>query len=330
MLKKALTLLLLFSAPIFAQETRPAKDLDAKVVAESEADPDSEDGSTWNRDSEFITLRAGLDMTSQYFFRGILQENQGVVGQPWAELQLHFYRSESLISDVYLFSRSWNSFHSGPSGTESKLSHSPAAWYETQLTVGLGIEAFDVFTVSGGYSIQISPNDRFTTVEELFLRGDLDDKKLWNLRGELGSLKWEFNGLQLYGMFAWETDGQRDGVDNGGKFTGINRGVYSEVGAKPGVTLRPCDAFTISLSVPISVGFNVFEYHEVPHKGDAPFGFFTLGFEGEVPLKAIPERFGAVSLYGAVNWYNLGQNVSKFNNGHNDEVVVSGGMRFSY
>ena len=30
----------------------------------------------------------GFDFTNQYFFRGILQENQGVIAQPWWELSM--------------------------------------------------------------------------------------------------------------------------------------------------------------------------------------------------------------------------------------------------
>lgn len=315
MYKKALALLLIFSTPVFAQTSQPAQD---ESVKKAEAETPSEDAESAN----FISLHAGLHFTTQYFARGLLQENKGVIAQPWIELRMHLYQTNGPISDVFLFAKSWNSFHSGPSGTGSNLSNSPSAWYETQLTAGLGVQAFRVLTVSGGYNIQISPNDRFNTVEELFVRGDLQDKRLWGLTGEVGPVSWEFDGIRLYGLFAWETDGQRDNGDN--------RGVYSEVGIKPGITLHPCDNFTASLSVPVSVGFNVFEYHEVQNKGDAPFAFFTLGFEGEVPLKWIPSRYGEWSLYGAVTWYNLGQNVSKFNNRNNDELVGSGGLRFNY
>lgn len=342
MLQKILPIILLLATPIFAQDSRPAsEDPPGSGVSaiwsggsggyylEFSPDPlvdELEGGDSVEDDfveKDFITLKGGLNLTTQYFARGMLQENQGVISQPWIELQMHLYQDPSVLSDVYLFVRSWNSFHSGPSGTgDLTKSQSPASWFETQFTFGLGIQAFQVFTISGGYNVQISPNRRFDTVEELYLRGDIADKRLWDLKGGLGGLKWEFDGARVYGFFAWETDGQRDGGDN--------RGVYAEVGANPGITLRPCDDFTFSLSVPFSVGFNVFEYQEVPFKGDAPFGFFKLGAEGAIPLQWISSKYGQWSLYGGVHWYNLGQNASRFNKRHNDEVVTAGGLRFNY
>ena len=322
----SLMLLLAFACPVVAQTsqpTEPESQMEGDPDPSDEAKSDETEAKVADANEEgFITLHAGVDFTTQYFRNGIFQENKGVIAQPHIELQMHLYRSNGPISDIYLFARSWNSFHSGPTGTSSNLSNSPAAWYETQLTAGMGVELFRVLQVSGGYTAQVSPNDRFDTVEELFIRGDLADKRLWNLDGEIGPIGWEFDGIRLYGFFVWETDGQRDG--------GVNRGVYAEVGAKPGVTLHPCDDFTVSLSVPVRVGFNVFEYQEVQNKGDAPFGFFTLGFEGEVPLKWIPSRYGEWSLYGAMHWLHLGQNAARFNNRNNDEIIATGGVRFNY
>jgi hypothetical protein len=317
MLKNVLTIFLLFATPAFAQTSRPVEAEEAKT--EEKAEEQTEETA---RDPDFITLRAGVDLTTQYFSRGILQENQGAIGQPWIELRAHLYQGNGPISDVFLLGRNWNSFHSGPTGTGGADSSSPASWFETKATFGLGVQFFKVLTVSGGYTISFSPNDRFETTEEMFVWGELADKELWNLKGEVGFLKWEFDGIRLQGGFVWETDGQRN--------PGVNDGVYAEIGAKPGVTLHPCEDFTARLSVPVVVGFNVFEYYETPGKGDAPFGFFSLGFEGEVPLKWISSRWGEWSIYGSITWYNLGQNVAHFNGDHNDEVIGGGGLRFSY
>ena len=319
MFKKSILILFLMISPALAQDPQPATPQPAEAkpaeVQDEESPKDTQDG--------FITLDAGIHFTTHYLMRGIPQEDKGVIGQPWIELQMHLYRGNGFITDMYLYGRSWNSFHSGPTGTEDNSTSDRSSWYETQFTAGGGLEFFHVLTVSGGYTFRHSPNDSFVTSEELFVRGTIQDKRLWNLSGDVGGWKLEFEGVRPHGMFAWETSKQRD--------NGLNRGVYAEVGAEPGLTLSPSEHFSFSLSVPFAVGFNVFEYYEVQNKGDAPFGYFRLGFRGTVPLKFIPDNYGQWSLYGGLDWYKLGQNVANgFNDGENDELIGSGGLVFHY
>ncbi|HEU4429285.1 MAG TPA: hypothetical protein VFT98_11070, partial [Myxococcota bacterium] len=37
---------------------------------------------------------AQLDLTNAYYFRGILNENDGLIAQPWGELYANLYSSE--------------------------------------------------------------------------------------------------------------------------------------------------------------------------------------------------------------------------------------------
>ena len=44
---------------------------------------------------------AGVDFTNAYIFRGIVQEDEGFIGQPWAELDYNVYSSETgFLRDV--------------------------------------------------------------------------------------------------------------------------------------------------------------------------------------------------------------------------------------
>lgn len=313
-MKKFLLILLLFASPVYGQESRPTETETTETINKQDAEADE----------GWVKLRAGVDFSTHYFARGNLQENQGVIAQPWARGELHLWRDPgSWVSDVHLFVGTWNSLHDGPTGSGSKESGNPHTWYENKFTAGLSVELKDVIVLSGGYELTTSPNDAFEVIEELFVRADLQDKSLWNLKGDW----WEFDGIRLYGLFAWETFGQRD--------VGQKRGVYAEVGIRPGMTLTklPLDVledWSVKVSLPLTVGFNIDEYYEVQGKGDSPFGFMDLGLDVELPLACINPRYGQWSLYVAGHWLYLDQNLSKFNGGEKNELLGSGGIRFSY
>jgi hypothetical protein len=311
--KLLLPLFLLISVPAFGQTSRPTETEETEVEnKETEAETEE----------KYIVLRAGLDMTTHYFARGNLRENQRVIGQPWVEAQLHLWKDKGAwLSDVYGFARSWNSFHTGPTGGQSLTAESPRGWYESEFSAGLALEFFSTVTISGGWAINLSPNDSFETIEEAFLRGSVSDKHLWDWQGE----HWEFDGFRLFGGFAWETNGQRD--------EGFNKGVYAEIGIQPGVTLKGWSTFpdwTLKVSIPVKVGFNLFEYYEVPNEGDNAFGYSDVGIDVELPLPCVPGRWGNWSLYIAGHWLHLDNNLAQFNGGENNELIGSGGVRFSY
>ena len=308
MFRNSILLTLLLALPVMAEDptSQPAAETQHECVGCAA------------KELDFVSLEFGGQLTTAYYARGILQENQGVIGQPWAEIQLHLFQKD-FVSDIYVFARTWNSFHSGPSGSESNFSSSPASWYESSFSAGLGVKLCNALTVSGGYTINFSPNDRFDTIEELFLRGDLDDRFLWK---GFDNEYIQFDGIRPYGLFAWESDGQRD--------AGRNRGVYAEVGINPGITLTPDPEFTARISAPITVGLNIFEYYETPNKGDAPYGFTNVGLRGELPLGWIPSKYGEWTLFVQGTWYHLDQNLSKLNSEDNTGLIASGGLTFNY
>ena len=55
----------------------------------------------------------GVDFTNAYIFRGIVQEDEGFIGQPWAEIDYNVYSSETgFLRDVTIGGGVWSSFHS--------------------------------------------------------------------------------------------------------------------------------------------------------------------------------------------------------------------------
>jgi len=314
MSKRFMVLLLFLFFPTFALADDQETPADTTEISDEE--------------NQFLHLELGATLTNQYFFRGLLQENQGVIGQPRAEVKLSLY-SNDWLTDVRAVTGTWNSFHSGPTGTQSNAD-TPAAWYENRFHVGAEIDILNHITLSGGYIIYTSPNDSLETIQELYVKLAVDDYYIWHdltpdellERGE--TVIW--HGAQPYGLMAFEAEGQRD--------NGLNNGVYTEVGIRPAWTLNPGLVFKVTL--PIRIGFSVDQYYEVPvsNPGKLPqddaFGFTDVGLEGELPIPCISGNYGQLSLHLAGHWFYLGQHTAARNNENKHEIIASGGLRFNY
>ena len=63
-----------------------------------------------------LTLSFGVDFTNAYFFRGIGQENQELLVQPWGTLAIALVDGDTF--DMGISVGTWNSLHNGPTGTQ--------------------------------------------------------------------------------------------------------------------------------------------------------------------------------------------------------------------
>jgi len=325
MIKKIL-LSLLFLMPLtaYADDSANTKPEEAKVVEGEAAEADEEK----DVDEKVLRLTLGAEVTNQYFFRGLRQENQGFIAQPWAELKLSLY-SNNWLTDVRAVVGTWNSFHSGPTGAASKAD-TPAAWYETRFHAGAEADLFKHITVGGGYMVYTSPNDSLETVHEFYITLAIDDYYVWHdlspeellEKGE--KLIW--NGVRPRGKIAFESAGQRD--------NGLNNGVYAEASIRPSWTLNYGFVFTVA--VPVKIGFSVDQYYEKPVTTpgrlprDDAFGFTDIGLEGDFPLAFLGDKWGELSLTVGGHWLYLGQNTSAVNNGDKHVGIATGGFRFRY
>ena len=64
-----------------------------------------------------MTLTAGLDFASAYLFRGIFQEDSGVIVPPFVDVGVSLYNGDGALKNVTVNGGMWNSLHSGPSGS---------------------------------------------------------------------------------------------------------------------------------------------------------------------------------------------------------------------
>lgn len=174
--------------------------------------------------AKMYTVTTGLDFTSAYLFRGILQESGGAIGQPYADIA--FSLKHGITADV----GTWNSIHS---------TADVGNWYESDY---FGSVTFTAGKLKPGllFTSYTSPADRFSTVQELAGTLVVDDSKsAFPLAPKI--------------VLAFEVgDGQADGGDN--------KGTYLELGVKPGIKLAP----KATLYVPVKTGLSVNHYYEGP------------------------------------------------------------------
>jgi hypothetical protein len=291
-----------------AQTTAPQQGPTAPATTQPPAPAPEEKGPNTGR----ISLTAGIDYTTDYYFRGILQEDHDYILQPYGELTIKLYESKDALSSVFFTIGSWNSLNGGPSGIEGgSASHDPKIWYESDFYSKLGVTLFDDLTVAAVYTAYMSPNDRFKTVQELALSVAYNDAKL------LGPF-----ALNPSALLAFEMKGQAD--------AGRHRGIYLQLGIAPGLTLFEEGPVTVALSFPLTLGLSVKDYYEFGTGDDDTFGYFSGGIAASVPLKFIPAAFGSWQAKTSVTFLALGDNLERINNGDSFEVIGTFGIALTY
>jgi hypothetical protein len=259
-----------------------------------------------------VSLSMGMDWTTHSFFRGILQEDQDFILQPYGDVTFKLLEGQGPLTNVGLTLGLWNSLHGGPTGTGGP-NGDPRIWYESDFYARLGATLFEDFTAAVTYTAYMSPNGFFTTVEEIALGLAYNDSKL------LGPF-----ALNPSVLLAFETDGQADG--------GLDEGVYLQLGVSPGYTFNAKGPYPVTLSVPIVLGLSLSDYYERVGVGgdDDTFGYFSAGLAAGVPLKFVPAGFGAWQLKGALTYMRLGDNLEAVNNGDSSEVIATLGVSMTY
>ena len=293
-----------------------------------------------------VHVSGALDFSNAYFFRGIRQETEGYIIQPYLDLGITVFKGEGSLKTFSINVGTWNSLHNGGlTGSHNELNNK--VWYESDFYATLG------FGIAGGvnagmtYTAYTSPNSQFSTVKELSFKFTMDDTP-W-----LG--KYRQYSSKPYVLIAAELDtgtgtGQADGSFCQGFFVAgcSGAGTYVEIGGAPSYTK---DWWTIS--VPLKVGIGLIDYYQSlyidPDTGLAvenndKFGFFSVAVQGTVPFSSNKaNRFGSWNVHGGVEWLKLGDMATYANQqpafygapltpggGLSSDIVVSVGIAFSY
>ena len=279
------------SVPAAAQvlEIEPATE-EAEAEGEAELEAAAQGGDMPN--SGAVALGAGVDFASEYFFRGIVQETNGFIAQPFLEGSIAF-------GAATITAGTWSSLHSAAEGGD------PEMWYETDFYAGVGFGAGDV-GIDVTYTAYMSPNQSFGTVKEVALGFAYDD-------GMLGP----------YATFAFEVDGQADG--------GLNEGTYLELGVEPGFGLADTDlslSFPVAVGLSLSDYYEAFSLADLTFINDT-FGFFSVGASLGVPLSGIPSDYGSWELALGVQFLAFGDGLKAIN-GEDNKVIGTFGISLGY
>ncbi|HEX5052799.1 MAG TPA: hypothetical protein VFZ65_13565 [Planctomycetota bacterium] len=244
----------------------------------------------------------GVDFTNQYFFRGILQEDQGAIAQPWLELDFGLGKGVGLLHDVEWSLGIWNSLHDGPTGGAGSV------WYESDVYSGLSVGVGERLRVGVQYTGYHSPNASFGTVQEIAVNAAFDDARLW-----LGG------GLQPSVTLAFEVAGQAD--------AGNGLGIFAGVGIAPGLPLGSIGDVALSLTAPVHLGLSVHDYFEAPGGGaDDTFGYLDTALVASAAMGRLstPMRSWQVDL--GLHWLLLGDSNQQRNGGSGGELLVAFGV----
>ena len=109
-----------------------------------------------------------------YMFRGIRQENDGLIFWPYVDVGLTLFHGGGLAQELwcefwYLEQRSSRQ----RVGFENPRNRK--AWYESDFYTTLGFVVSGGVSVSATYTAYMSPNDGFTTVKEFSFKFGVDD-----------------------------------------------------------------------------------------------------------------------------------------------------------
>ena len=253
-----------------------------------------------------VHLSVDLTFTNKYFFRGILQEKNGLIFQPSAELGFDLYESENWSLSAY--AGIWSSFHDERTGS-TEPDEFISSWYEFDFYTGLSLSTGRL-SADLVYTNYASPNDAFGHVDEISLALAWDDS------GWIDNLT-----LSPYMLVAIEIgSNQADG--------GSGLGTFLAVGIEPSHTYESTPIGDLTLSAPIEAGFSLSDYYEGAD-GDESFGYFTAGIAASVPLPS-PDGFGDWTWNVGFDYLLLGESTEAINGGSSDEWILHSGISFEF
>ena len=260
-----------------------------------------------------VTFTTGVDFTNMYFFRGIRQEREGFITQPYADINFDVYSDDdgSGLNGVTFSLGQWHSLHSGPSGKDGPAVN-VAPWYEADFFMGFALE-LDNWEAGVTYTSYMSPNDSFGTVQELSLALTMDDSYL------LGQF-----AMTPHLLLVIEMSGQADG--------GESEGVYLEFGVESG---RELIEDLVNITFPVTLGLSLSNYYEngidvmSPLGFSNTFGYFDVGASVDVPL-GMPENYGSWSVTGGLHLLILGSYLEEINESDGVQVIGSVGVSIGY
>lgn len=248
-----------------------------------------------------ITGDLGVNFVSEYISRGAMQENQGVIAQPYADLYFSLYEGDGFVNKVALNLGVWSSFHDKHTGVGTAGKARRSAWYEFDYTPGVSVTFAKDYTLTVSYLEFDYPNNAFDASRNI-------------------NLNLAYNDTDLLGAFALHPHvaymRELQGVAASGKSGG--HGNYYEVGIAP--VLPACGPVTITL--PVNAGFGSNDFYAE----NETFGYISAGANASVALSFIPAQYGSWSFNAGVTYYYLADQNADAAAVNNNRVVYQAGI----
>jgi len=249
-----------------------------------------------------VAVDISVDFVSEYWFRGLGQENEGLIVQPGLTLTFDLFETNG-GSTVTAYVGNWNSYQDSTPGNE---------WYESDIYGGFNLALPSGDSIDLSYIYLYNPAGNGIFAEEVDLAYSFDDSQNW------GGM-----GLSPYILLAVEVDGGSD--------AGADEGVYLELGVEPDVTeLLGTENMGIGVTLPVTLGLSLDSYYEDGLGGDDDdtFGFLDVGLVASKSLDAfLPKGFGSWDASVGVHIIFLGdtaENISTaFGTGNDDNSVYA-------
>jgi hypothetical protein len=238
----------------------------------------------------------GVTFVTAYISRGLVQEDEGVIAQPYLDIYFKLYEGDGFINKVTAGLGFWASIHENE--TFASPGSTTPAWYEFDWMPSIGITFAKNFTLTTSYYEFDSPNDAFASFRGVNVSLAYDDTDLLGLF----ALHPKFTVL-----FELEN---KAGI-------GPDKGVYYEIAIAPGHTFMEESAYPVTVTIPVVAGFGSDGFYA----GDT-FGFVSAGITASVGLGFIPECFGSWSLAAGGLYYHLGDNAADYTNGGETDKFV--------
>jgi hypothetical protein len=295
-------------APAPAPAPGPNADRQQIPTAESEAqerirEVDAEEAEEPGPNTGRLHFLIGADFTNAYYYRGLRQEDDGILVQPYAGVTF-----DAITRDDWALALSlstWNSFHDQGTGTPND--EFSDKWYESDIVLGASL-AFDKWTLGASYSWFVSPSDAWATIQQVDLTVAYDDSEA------LGA--W---ALSPTATITFETDNAADGQDEGR---------YLQLGIAPGFEHELANT-EAEFSFPVTVGLSLGDYYQNAAGEDETFGYLSVGAKASFDLP-MPKDLGEWSAYVSATGLLLGDTTKTFNENDEAELIVAVGLAIEY
>jgi hypothetical protein len=244
----------------------------------------------------YISGDFGVTWTNAYLSRGVVQEDNGLILQPYLDIYIKLYEGTGFINSVTFNGGLWSSLHS--EHTAATTGGLLRAWYE--------------FDWLPGVSITFAKNWTFTPSWY-----DFDFISSGGRAGNL-NLSLAYNDTDLLGKWALHPHFTtlKGFVGNPSGLPGADGSWYFEAGIAPGFSLG-----SVAITLPVTGGFADSKFYAGDH-----FGYVSGGITAAVPLTFIPKGYGTWTVTVGGLYYYLGDKVAAVNRGDHNKGVASVGI----